>query len=212
MRRIAATRNHRVPGHQRVAAERLAIEEHAAREPERGIKAPLERGIEPRHVDAEIAQQAFCRFAPQRPRRLDRLAAAVADDEPPIERELVALGVTAEIVVIVEHEDARIGAGRAAVEPRRSQSADAATDDDEIVAFLDRCGIDAEALPLPRKRMRNLERAGMLTAQAGQRRRVARRVGRNLRGRRQARCNRQGGAVEEVAAGDGRHAPSLARE
>jgi hypothetical protein len=54
--------------------------------------------------------------------------------------------------------------------------------------------------------MRDIERARLLTAHAGERRRIARRIGGNLRSRRQAGAYRKRGAVEKVAARDGGHA------
>ena len=68
----------------------------------------------------------------------DRLAAAVPEHEAAVEGEFVALGVAAEIVVVVEDEDAGGWPGGAAVEPGGRKPADAGTDHDEIVALLDR--------------------------------------------------------------------------
>ena len=191
----------RIAGHQHVAAERLAVEEHAARQPERRIEIALEGGLEPRDVDAEIAQQALGHRAVERVRRLQRLAAAVADDAAAIEREFVALGVAAEIVVVVEDQDAGGWLG-APVEPRRRKPADAAADHDQIVGFLDRQAVDGKLAAFARERMGDLERAFMLAAQPGQRRRIACRLRRNLRRRRQAGRDGQRRAVEEIAPGD----------
>ena len=76
-----------------------------------------------------------------------RFAAAVADQQPAIEHELVALGVAAEIVVVVEHEDARRRPGGAAIEPGGGEPADAAAHDHEIVALLDRQRVEAKRMP-----------------------------------------------------------------
>ena len=46
--------------------------------------------------------------------------------------ELVPLGVTAEVVVVVEDEDPRLRALQLAVEVRRRESAYPATDDDQV--------------------------------------------------------------------------------
>ena len=45
--RASSSSPSRIAGHQHVAAERLAIEEHAARQPERRIEIALEGGLEP---------------------------------------------------------------------------------------------------------------------------------------------------------------------
>ena len=169
--------------------------------PERRIELALEGGLEPGDVDAKIAQQALGDGAVERFRRLQRLAAAIADDAAAVEGELVALGVAAEIVVIVENQDAggRLGA---AVEPRRRKPADAAADHDEVVGLLDRQAIDRKFAPFSCERMGGLERAFVLAAQPRQRGRVACRLRRELRRRRQAGRDRQSCAVEKIAPGD----------
>ena len=90
------------------------------------------------------------------------------------------------------------------IEPRRRQPADAAADHDEVVAFLDRHGVDGEGRAIAHV-MSDLERAGMLPAQAGQRRRIAQRLRRDLRRRRQAGRDRQRRAVEKIATGNVAH-------
>src|SRR5262249_35753583 len=52
---------------------------------------------------------------------------------------------------------------------------------------------------------RHFERAGMLAAQTGQRRRIQGRRGGDQRGRRQTGADRQSGAAEKIAAWDGCH-------
>ena len=187
---------------QHVAAERLAVEEHATREPQRRIEAALEGRLEPRDVDPKIAQQALGHRAVQRLWRLQRLAAAVADDTAAIEREFVALGVAAEIVVIVEDQDSG-GRHGAPVEPCCRKPADAAANHDEIIAFLDRQAVDRKLAAFAGERMRDLERALVLSAHPRRRRRVASRLRRELRRRRQPGSNRQSRAVEKITPGDG---------
>ena len=83
----------------------------------------------PRSVEHALGDRAVVVGA------LDRLRAAVAEHHAVAGGELVALGVSAEVVVIVEDEDARLVAGLLAIEIGRRQSADAASDDDEVVAL-----------------------------------------------------------------------------
>src|SRR5262249_27100183 len=109
--------------------------EDSTRQPERGIERLIERGLEPRYVDTEIGQEPTGHLGPLRARRIDRLAAAIADHQAAIDRELVALGVTAEIVVIVEHEDARLRPHSTAVEPCGREPADAAADHDQVITL-----------------------------------------------------------------------------
>src|SRR5262249_8800902 len=147
-------------------------------------------------ADAEVAQQTPGDRTVERLRRLERLAAAVADDGAPIDRELVALGVAAEIVMVVEDQNARVLARHATVEPRRGKAAAAAADHDEVVALLDRQAIDRIAPSLAGDRMRHFERAVVLATQSAERRRIARGIRRQLRGRREPRRNGQGDTVE----------------
>ena len=153
----------RLARHQQVASEGLAREEDAARKPERGIERALEGGLEALHPDAEITQQTLRDFAVLRVGGIDRLAAAVADHQAAVEQELVALGVAAEIIVVVEHEDARGRPGGAAIEPGGRQSADAGANDDEVVALLDRQAVERKAAhprAPARARSRTSRRAG----------------------------------------------------
>src|SRR5262249_1702130 len=144
---------------------------------------------------------------PLRLGRIDRLTTAVPDDEAAIDRELVTLGVAAEIIVIVEHEDARLRPG-AAIEIGGRKSADAAADHHEIIAFL-WLGPAGRILGWrTHDCVRSFEAADMLSPQACERRRVAGGLRRNLHRGREPGRNRQRKAVEEIAAGDITHAPS----
>ena len=101
-----------IAGDEHIAPERLARKEYAAREPERRIEPALKRRLEARDIDAQLLQQPLGHAAVQPLGRLHRLAAAIADDQALIDAEFVALGMPAEIVVIVEDEDARLRLAR----------------------------------------------------------------------------------------------------
>src|SRR6185369_2013841 len=151
------------------------------------VEPLVERGLETGDIDPEVAQQALGVRAPLCLRRVDRLAAAVADEQAPADGELVALGVAAEIIVVIEHKDARLRPG-AAIEMGGREPADAAANYDEVVAFLrlETAGriMDWRA----GDRMRGLEAADMLPAQARECRRRAGGLRRNLhRGRESGR-------------------------
>ncbi len=103
---------------------------------------------------------------------MQRLGSAVAEQQPPVDPEFIALGVPAEIVVIVEDQNARSGAVRLAIKPRRRQSADAAADHDQIETLLDRAPGDVEGAALATDLMGDLERTGMAAPQTGQHRRI----------------------------------------
>ena len=140
----------------------------------------------------------------------ERLAAAVADDRAPIELELIALCVTAEIIVIVENQDTRIGM-LLPIEMSGRQSADARADDDQIVNVRLRIVNAAPILsPPPRQLVGYFVRARMASTEPGPARRVAdgcclRRfvtAGEHAAGHCRGRGDR-GGAIEKIAARDG---------
>ena len=127
------------------------------------------------------------------------MAAAVADEQALVDRELVALGLTAEVVERIENEDTGVGPDSAPIEPGSGKPADSPANHDEVIAFFDRKVIDRIA-PIPGcKPVRDRERAGVLAAQPGEPRGVARRIRRDLLGRRQSRDDRQGHSVEKVS-------------
>src|ERR1700680_867510 len=82
--------------------------------------------------------------------------------------EFVAFGVTPEIVVIVENEDAALCLGMRPVKVRGGETADASPDDDEVV-FLPGIRRGGPALAVAQC-MSVLEGAGMIAAQAGEQR------------------------------------------
>src|SRR5262249_29039436 len=209
--RLVGAAGGRLARDQHVAAEGPARKKGAACKPQRGIERALERGLEALHGDAEVAQQALGDLAVIAVGRIDRVAAPVADHATAVERELVALGVAAEIIVVVEHQDARGRPGGAAIEPGGRKPADAATDHDEVVALLDRQAVERET-GAARLRVRGLERARVLAAQSGQRRRIARGLGRDLGRRREPGANGPGHSGEEVAARNRGHAAARFRQ
>ena len=112
----------------------------------------------------------------------------------PADFELVALGVAAEVVVVVEQEDAGLWR-RLAVEPGGGESAHAGAHDHQIVDRLG--GVDDGAplgLAVEREGVRGFERPAMAAAQAGERGWV---------GARRHRCRgRGGGQAPSVARGE----------
>src|SRR5262249_13123644 len=155
---------HRVTADERIAAEMLAREEHAAREAERGIEIALERRLEALDLHAELIDQEFRGFGVERFRRLHRFAAAVADDQPAIETEFVARGMATEVIAVVENQDSRVRA-RVPIEPRRREPAEPAADHDEIIGLLDGEAIERKARAIAQV-MGGLEGTGMLPTQA----------------------------------------------
>ncbi|MCY1451185.1 hypothetical protein D9M71_680400 [compost metagenome] len=142
--------------------------------------------------------------------RLEGFAAAVAEDHPPAGAELIALGMAAEVVVVLEDQNLRSRVFLA-VEERCRQAADAAADHHQVVLFADRQGVGDEGFFLPAHLVRNVESAGVTAAQTGQGRWVVAPAGGSLKQlqRGQARCNADGDSVDEVASGDFHGCPYL---
>jgi hypothetical protein len=85
--------------------------------------------------------------------------------------EFVAFRVAAEVVVVLQDQDASVRAEALAVVVRRGQAADTAANDHEIVRFVEvRRG--REGLALSGQRVRHFERAGVRATHAGAHRRV----------------------------------------
>jgi len=118
--------------------------------------------------------------------------------------------VTTEIIVIVKNENAGARAHGTAIEPGRGQSADSGPDYEKIVGLFFGRHVRARERGAPaRECMGDFERSRVLTAQAGQGRRITLRIRGDLLGRAQAGRNRQHHAIEEVPAGDAVHERTL---
>jgi len=103
--------------------------------------------------------------------------------------------VAAEIVMIVEDQNTGLWSDRASVEPRRGETADAAADNDQIVALLGRQIFNRKGCALARESVRGFKRTRMITAQPGQGRWIAGGLREDLRRRRQAGCDGKGNTV-----------------
>src|SRR5215467_13738267 len=94
----------RIAGHESLFTERLFIEEHCRLEcgKELLVEALCRQGW---RVDTQCRQEPTCRRAVRR-RRRDRVRAAVAEQQPSAGAELIARSVSAEVIVVVEEQDA----------------------------------------------------------------------------------------------------------
>ena len=90
----------------------------------------------------------------------------------------VALGMAAEIIVVVEDQDALRLAQRSPPEMRCGQSGNAATHHHQIIVFAAVHGADRSGKTAIARVVRCLETARILPAQARARRGVQRRIGR----------------------------------
>ena len=119
-----------VAAHQPVLAIGRPVVRDRVREFHRVIESPVEVIVKALDIDTDVAKQLPADFRIGRG-HVDGLGAAVADAGAAADLELVALGMAAEIVVIVEHQDACVRPFRA-VEVRGGEAADAAAHDDEV--------------------------------------------------------------------------------
>src|SRR5258708_30039119 len=78
----------------------------------------------------------------------NRLRSSVADQFLSPAREFVALGMAAEIVVVVENQNARLVSHLLAIKIRRGQAADATAHDDQVERLFVFCGL-VPLLPVP---------------------------------------------------------------
>ena len=120
-------------------------------------------------IDSQLREQSVDALAEHRVLEIED--AAPYQPHRPTLVELVALGVTAEIVVVLQNEDAGVAAEALAVEVGGGEAADTAADDHEIV-FLSEVLAGIEVLALTRQLVRYLERAVVRAAHAGERGRV----------------------------------------
>ena len=192
---------------QPVRSEGLSVEEHGRAHAEPGVEAALEHALPARDDHAKLGNQRTRNRAVRR-RAVDRERAAVADQRTPADPELVAPRVAAEVVVIVEDEDARGWTGGLAKVPGGGQPADAGADDDQVVAL---AGVDRFTRHRPERpalqRVGDLERAVVAAAKTGQRRWVRGRAALHIVEAQSQRCERrqqraaQGerDAIQEVA-------------
>src|SRR6202034_638963 len=213
-----------------VDTEGTALEKARGLEPMRLPEVAIVVAIEAPAIYAELAQQSHGLGGVEL-QLLDHQRAAASNPGAAGTAQLVALGVTAEVVVVVEHQDLRVCAVKLAEEVRRRQPADAAADDRQIVVLVE-VGQRAGGVPSGSiaQRMGDLEGSGMVAAHPGQCGRVVSGIrGGNparqevffrsgvrtvLEGCRQRlghqrRAGNAGHAVEEVPARDGRRGCAL---
>src|SRR5262249_24889196 len=150
----------------------LLVEEHSG--PERAERTAVLKLRIALHLNRQLLDQALRRVA-VRKRRRDALRAAIADERPPLIAELVPLGVSAEVVVVVEDQDLLVRSERAAPEVRCGEARNAGADDHEIVG-LARAGVRCGELTVRAllERRERLDGCGGVAAQAGERGRIRR--------------------------------------
>ncbi len=126
---------------------------------------------QPNGINAKRFQKTICYLA-IRPWAVDIHCAAVHQRQAAAQCELIALGMAAEIVVIIENENAR-RCVHGAVEVCSGEPADATANDDEIVDLI-RIGDLAALGPeiTIAQTVSALEASGMISPQTRQRRRI----------------------------------------
>src|SRR6185312_9685347 len=107
-------------------------EERATGQPERLEQPGIHVTAVTVYLDADLFDQRL-RLIAVRVVGGDAERAADTDEHPAVVVEFVALGMTADIVVVVENQNPLVTAERVLEEERRRHSRDAAADDHEVV-------------------------------------------------------------------------------
>ena len=194
--------------HQPVGKEMLLVEEGGRAEALVGLGLVARIAGE---IDAEVRQQLL-RGEAVGERRFDAHRAAVGKDGAALVRKLVALGVPAEIVVVVEDEDAAVVPQCLPVEPGGGQAGDTTADNDEIIVLAAVFGRKRAGEIAIARHMGRFERPRILAAQALLERGIA---GRRIGGRIGERlwCRRECGAcrdpADEIASGNRQMKPQF---
>ena len=207
-RNVVRHRAARIAAHHFVDAEVLAIEVNPAAQVQIRVEGGVKRLLQPIDIDAELAQQPHRHRAEVGARRLQRFAAAVAEQHAVVGAEFVALGVAAEVVMVVDQQNALLLAFQLLPETGSRQPADAGADHHQIELFNGGHAAEIKGFTVAPQLVRMLERARMVTPQPGQRRRVVQGLIGGLRRRAQDLQRRQPGGdgdrhpVEKIASGD----------
>ena len=213
------------PNHQPVRAEGLPVEEHRGPQPGLAVElAPLALRRQGCRLHAQLRQQS-ARDRAVGARAVDLQRAAVhqqgtAAPDPRIHLELVALGVAAEVVVVLQHQDARVRT-RLAPEVRCRQAADPPAHHHQVVGLAGVLKTVRVQVAIAQG-MGGLEAPRMAAAHPGAGRRIiARRIlvarllarrfggpGEGVAGPAESRrrADAEGHAVQEIAAVDPAHA------
>jgi hypothetical protein len=117
-----------------IFAERFPVKERAGLQLHGRIQLLIVGLVELPGIDAEIFLHSFGHVAIAR-RALDRLSAAIAQQKSATCAKLVALGVPAKVIVVVEDQDARAVPRRLAIEVRGGKSADASAHHNQVIGF-----------------------------------------------------------------------------
>src|SRR4029077_19331932 len=144
-----------------VRSERFFVEEISVLQSARRKKLLIVVLLKALDFDSHVLEEAFG-FGTVELGSRDRLRAAVADQQSPGGMKLVALGVPAKIVVIVENQHARLWSGLFTVEIGSRQTADSRADDDQIIRIRVGSGV-VPALSVA-QRMRDLPRSIVASA------------------------------------------------
>ena len=157
---------HRVH-HQLVGAKRFLVEENARLQTQGTVKIFVDIVVIRRHINPEFFDQSPGDGAIGR-RALNGIGAAESQNRAAARAKFVALGVPAEIIVVLENQDARFVARGLAEIVRRGQSAEPSADDDQIVGFARVHGLGST---VPKSVVfdfvHGFERPGVIAAQAG---------------------------------------------
>src|SRR5713226_62042 len=199
------------PRNKTVFPKRFFVEEHARAELQGRKQLLVEGLIELLYINTQLRQQVLGDLAVLG-WTLDRLCSSVAQQLASARLKLIALGVPAEVVMIIQNQNARLWTRALAVKVRRRQPADSGSHHHQIVGLT---GINGLARLFPKspvaQSVGRLERTCMTAAQPGQRRRIViRRLlriglhfeGRKQMGRNDCRAHGERNSIKEITPRD----------
>src|SRR5262249_2156766 len=152
-----------IAGDEAILAPGLTVEEDAPRKAKLLVEAAVDELTVAGHGDAQLADEGLRHEAVGK-RGLDALRPPVADDEPALVADLVRLGMAAEVVVVVEDEDAPVASHGLTEEVGRGEPRNAGAHDDEVVGLSRVDRVRDRGVATVARAVRVLEGAGILAA------------------------------------------------
>ena len=152
---------------QLVGPKGFLIEENARLQTQRTVEIFADVLVIRRHINTELFDQSL-RDCAIRPRAFNGIRAAESQNRAAAGAEFVALGVSAEVIVVLKNQDARLVARSLAEIVRRGEAADASAHDHQVVGFARVHGLGS-VVPegAVADFVHGFERPGMTSAQAG---------------------------------------------
>src|ERR1019366_790733 len=152
---------------QLVGPKGFLVEENPWLQTQRTVEIFADILVIRRHINPKLFDQSLCACAIGS-RAFNGIGAAESQNRTTARAKFVALGVPAEVIMVLKNQDARLVARSLAEIMRRGQSADASSHDHQIIGFASVHGLGS-VLPesTVAESVHAFERPRMISAQAG---------------------------------------------